>query len=41
MTGANDGKVIFWNNTFVPTKTIDLVTMSKFPTGVRSLDFHE
>lgn len=41
MTGANDGKIIFWDKTFAPKSTIDLTPMSKFPTGVRSLDFYE
>lgn len=41
VTGANDGKVIIWDKTFTVKQTIDLVPMSKFPVGVRSIDYHE
>jgi WD40 repeat protein len=39
LTGGNDGKVIMWDKTFTPKKTIDLTPMSKFPAGIRSLDY--
>jgi WD40 repeat protein len=41
MTGGNDGKLIFWDRQFVQKQVIDLTPMSKFPTGVRSLDYLE
>lgn len=41
MTGGNDGKVVTWDRTFTAKQVIDLVPMSRFPTGVRSLDYHE
>jgi hypothetical protein len=41
ITGGNDGKLIFWDRQFAQKQVIDLVPMSKFPTGVRSLDYLE
>ena len=41
MTGGNDAKIILWDKTFNAKQTIDLAPMSKFPTGVRSIDYHE
>lgn len=41
ITGGNDGKLIFWDRQFLQKQVIDLVPMSKFPTGVRSLDYLE
>jgi WD40 repeat protein len=39
MTGGNDGKVILWDRTFTPKQSIDIAPMSKFPAGIRSLDY--
>lgn len=41
MTGGNDAKIIFWDQTFVQKKTIDLTPMSAFQAGIRSLDYNE
>jgi hypothetical protein len=39
MTGGNDGKVILWDKTFTAKQSIDIAPMSKFPAGIRSLDY--
>jgi WD40 repeat protein len=39
MTGGNDGKIVTWDKTFTAKQVIDLTPMSKFPVGVRSLDY--
>ena len=41
ITGGNDGKLIFWDRQFAQKQVIDLTPMSKFPTGVRALDYLE
>jgi|LauGreDrversion4_2_1035121.scaffolds.fasta_scaffold354889_2 hypothetical protein len=41
ITGGNDAKIVLWDKTFAPKQIIDLSPMSKFPTGVRSIDYHE
>ncbi len=41
ITGGNEGKLIFWDRQFVQKQVIDMAPMSRFPTGIRSLDYLE
>jgi hypothetical protein len=41
MTGCNEGKVIFWDSSFKPLKTIELSKLTGLEPGVRSLDYDE
>lgn len=38
MTGGNEGKIVFWNQSLAPTKTIEMTEKVKFSPGLRSID---
>jgi len=38
VTGGNEGKIVFWNQSLAPTKTLDLTDKVKYSPGLRSID---
>jgi len=39
MTGGNEGKITIWNLQLGVVSTIEIQPLTKFPAGIRSLDF--